>query len=325
VSVLSRPVDGGDVLLYRPDPAVPGSDLHPLRAARVVLPDALGLEPGPVAVFGSGSFAGEGLIQRTPGGETTYVPYAVDGGTTVRVTTAGAERPQRLITVVRGVATVENAVVRRTTYTVEAGAQSPARIYLRHLPADGFTIAELPPDTERGDRALLVPLPLTARRTSTLVIEERRPVERTIEILDRAGEGLAAYLDGSDLPAPVLARIREIVAARAALGKVESEIDALRESLADAGERTGDLEHSLTTVAKLPGADAAALRRRLVASLATAAAHTDQLSRQLVAASARQIEARVAVQTAIEGLTLELDTTADARRPAAAAGPGAAP
>jgi len=63
---ITRETLAADTLLFRPDGGTPGSELHPYRAARVALPVELGLEPGPVAVFAEGSFAGEGLLQRTP-------------------------------------------------------------------------------------------------------------------------------------------------------------------------------------------------------------------------------------------------------------------
>lgn len=309
VSVLSRRVKGEDVFLFRPDPGAPGSDLHPLRAARVELPAGLGLEPGPVAVYAEGAFAGEGLMQRTAGGDTSYLPYAVDGGTRVRVASSGDERPLRLVAIDRGVATVENAIVRKTTYTVEAGARPTGRIFVRHVPADGYTMGDLPPGAERGDRAVLVPVPLAAGRTSTLVIEERQPVERRLAIMDRDGATIGLYLEGANLPPAMLARVKDIAAARGELGKVETELGALRQQLADATARAGDLERSLATVAKLPGTEAADLRKRLLASLGAATARADELSRALAAASARQIEARIKVQAALEGLTLDEPTT----------------
>ncbi len=305
VSVLSRRVVGQDVFLFRPDPGAPGSDLHPLRAARVELPAGLGLEPGPVAVYADGSFAGEGLMRRTAGGETTYLPYAVDGGTRVRVATTGDERPSRLVAIDRGVAIVENAMIRRTTYSIEAGARPATRIFLRHVPTSGYTMGDLPPGAERGDHAVLVPVPLAPGRTSKLVIEERQPVERRLTILDRDGATLGLYLEGTSLPPAMLARVKDIAVARAELGKVETELAALRQQLADVTARAGDLERSLTSVGKLPGTDAAELRKRLIASLTAASARADDLSRSLATASARQIEARIKVQTEVEGLTLE--------------------
>lgn len=304
VSVLSRDVPGADVLLFRPDAGTPGSASHPYRAARIALPDELALEPGPVAVFAEGSFAGEGLIQRTPGGQVSYVPFALDGGTTVRVDTRGEEQPLRLVAVARGVATVQNAAVRRTTYTVDAAARAPATIYLRHTPLAGYELGPLPPGSERGETHVLVALPLRAHQTSTITIEERQPVTRELHLLDDTAD-LAAYVSGADLPPAVLAAARAVVAARAELATLQLEDADLRASLDDATARAADLEHSLTTVAKLPGADAAALRSRLLVNLADATSRMDRIARRIATHRARATEGRIKLQTAIEALALE--------------------
>ena len=72
-----------------------------------------------------------------------------------------------------------------------------------------------------------------------------------------------------------------------------------------ATEHAGDLERSLATVAKLPGAEAAQLRGRLVKSLTDATGRADQLARAIATHRAAEIEARVKLQTAIEALGLE--------------------
>jgi len=304
VSVLSRPIEGAPVLLFRPEPGTPGSGRHPYRAARMALPAELTVEPGPVAVFAEGSFAGEGVLARTPGGQVTYVPYAVDGGTSVTVETTGDERPQRLVAVARGVATVQNALIKKTRYTVAASASAPATIYLRHAPTAGYQLGELPPGSERADDHVLLALPITPGKDSVLVVEERQPVTRQLELLADATD-LAAYVDGADLPAGVLTAARAVVAARAALADATAATAAAQAALADATEHAGDLERSLATVAKLPGAEAAQLRGRLVKSLADATGRADQLARTIATHRAAEVEARVKLQTAIEALGLE--------------------
>ena len=304
VSVLSREITGAPVLLFRPEPGTPGSARYPYRAARMVLPAELTVEPGPIAVFAEGSFAGEGVLGRTAGGRTTYVPYAVDGGTTVTVETTGDERPQRLVAIARGVVRVQNALVRKTRYTVATSATAPATIYLRHVPTPGYDLGELPPGSERGDDEVLIALPLVPGQDSTLVVEERQPVTRELQLLDDTTE-LAAYVDGADLPDGVLAAARAVVAARAALADVNTRTAAAETALADASDHAAELERSLATVAKLPGTEAAQLRARLVKSLATATTITTDRARAIATHRAAAVEARIKLQTAIEALGLE--------------------
>lgn len=304
VSVLSRELTGAPVLLFRPEPGTPGSARHPYRAARLALPAELTVEPGPVAVFADGSFAGEGMLARTAGGRTTYVPYAVDGGTTVTVETTGDERPQRLVAIARGVVRVQNALVRKTRYTVATSATAPGTIYLRHVPTPGYQLETLPPGSERGDDEVLLALPLVPGQDSTLVVEERQPVTRELQLTDDATD-LGVYVDGADLPDGVLAAVRAVVAARAALADVTLRAAAAQTALADASDHAAELERSLATVAKLPGAEAAQLRARLVKSLTTATAAATDRARAIATHRAAEIEARIKLQTAIEALGLE--------------------
>jgi hypothetical protein len=106
LSILNRRVAGSEVFLFRPDPAVPGSDRHPVRAARFTCPADTTLEPGPIALYARGSYVGDALLSRVHGGDVSLVPFALDGSATVEIeqdtqrvpSAAGQDRP-RVLTV----------------------------------------------------------------------------------------------------------------------------------------------------------------------------------------------------------------------------------
>ncbi len=168
VSILNRPISAEDAFLWRPDAGAPGSDRHPFRAVKLANTSGFTLEPGPIAVFARGTFVGDGLIGQLAVGQIAWVPYALEGATQVAVATTATEQPMRIAAVRRGVLTVELAGVRTTTYTIAAGHEPAAAIYLHHAKAAGFTARDLPPGSiDEGD-AYLVRLPLApiARRRS---------------------------------------------------------------------------------------------------------------------------------------------------------------
>ena len=88
VTIVNNDVPGEDILLYRPDPSVPGSDVAPFRAARLKNQTRAGFLSGPVAIFAGGTFVGEGLIDRLNPGDTALIPYGLDATTTVKVESA---------------------------------------------------------------------------------------------------------------------------------------------------------------------------------------------------------------------------------------------
>ncbi|MDQ3300493.1 MAG: OmpA family protein, partial [Myxococcota bacterium] len=262
VSILNKPVLGEDVFLYRPDGNGPGSDRHPFRAVRFVNKTGFTLEPGPIAIFGRGTFVGDTLLARLDVDETAWIPYALDGGTSVSVATAANEKPVRLVTIQRGVITVENTATRMTRYTVAAGRETARTLYVRHAKAAGYAARDLPPlAIDQGD-AYLVPLPLTAARTSVLAIEEHQPLRRTISLTGSGPLELAAYLEGA--PADVAARLRGVMAIRKDIGILEEEIAALRIRVGDVAHRAGELRRSIKALERVRADD---LRKRLVTSL----------------------------------------------------------
>lgn len=303
VSILNQPIEGEDALLYRPDGNAPGSDRHPFRAVRLHNGSGFTLEPGPIAIFSGGSFVGDSLLGRLDLGQTAWIPYALDGGTRVAVARADAEQPIRLVTLSKGVMTVENAGVKTTTYTIAAGKDLPRTIYLRHGKSAGYTASDLPPKTQDQGDAYLVPVPLASGKTATLAIEEREARRRSVAILDAGATELSVYLSGARLPKELADKVTEAIALRKDLGTIEDRIRALRTKLADTTERSSELRENLGSLEKVRGADD--LKKRLVANLTSAVADSDAIARQLGLEMERLQTARQRLSLALRDLTLE--------------------
>lgn len=303
VSILNQQIRGEEAFLYRPDRNAPGSDRHPFRVARIENSSGFTLEPGPVAVFAGGTFVGDTLLARLQLGETAWIPFALDGGTTVDVARADDEQPIRLVSIDRGVMTVENAGTRTTRYTVAAGADPARTIYLRHGKSAGYTPRELPPGTQDQGDAYLIPLPITAGRKSVLTVEERQPRRAAIAILDANQTELGVYLEGTNIPAELTARIKTAIALRKDMGTLEDELRTLRTQVSDLASRAEELRTSIRALDRVRGADD--LRKRLVASLTQVTADSDKLARTLGLKSEAVATARTQLQIVMRELRLE--------------------
>jgi outer membrane protein OmpA-like peptidoglycan-associated protein len=304
VSIINRNVGGEDVFLFRPDAAVPGSDRHPLRAARLVNESGLALEPGPVAVFARGAFVGEGLLERLPRGETAFIPYALEESTWVRSETTGAEEAGRLVSIARGVFTVENRELRRTRYEIAAGTDPTRRIFIKHVRAAGFTPGKLPPGAVETGDGWLIPIPLTDGKVSTLTVEERRPVRREVRLLlDRDDTTLSLALTGSELPAELKDKVAAALELRRKAGALEEQIEGLRDRLGDTAVRATELRATLKSVEKTSGAGD--LRKRLLERLGEVLADEDRDSRELAGKTVDLADARSQLSEAVSRLSLE--------------------
>jgi len=303
VPILGKPVTAEDAYLWRPDASAPGSDRHPFRAVRLVNTSGFTLQPGSIAIFARGTFVGDSLLDRLDLDETAWIPYALDSGTAVTSTGATAERPVRIVALHRGVLTVENAGVRTTTYRIAAGRQPARRIYLRHARAPGYSVKDLPPGTiDQGD-AYLLAASLSPGKTTELVLEEREPRRRALELIDSRAGDLGVYVEGSSLPPGVGDRIKQAVDLRKQMAAVEEEITAARRKLDDVSARSHEIRESMRALEKVRTADD--LRKKLIASLAAATQESDQLAKEIAAKSEVLAGVRGRLQDAIRGLQLD--------------------
>lgn len=289
-----------DIFLFRPDGNVQGSARHPLRAAR--LRPGQPLEAGPVAVFAGGTFVGEGLIGRLRAGETAFVPYALDSSTKVTQNSDETRQPVRLVSLAQGAAVVEDMAIRSTRYEIAVGPSAPRRLFLRHGRRTGYTAGELPPGTESNDDAHLLPLPISAGKTSQITVEERKPERRTVA-LTAEGEQLTPYLDKTQLPAELVQRLRELSKLAADRDKLTTEIEEIRGRLSDLSDRSNELRESLRTIEKMQSA--AALQRELLAKLQDASQKSEQAGKQLVAKTEAQAAATARFTELLRDVKLE--------------------
>jgi len=302
VSILNKPITAEDTFLFRPDPNAPGSDRHPFRAVRLANDTGFTLEPGPIAIFARGTFVGDSLIGQLDVGETAWVPYALEGGTQVIANTDAGDRPVKIVSIHRGVLTVEDQATRTTHYTVRAGRDAAKQMYIRHAKTDGFLAKDLPPGTlDQGD-AYLVPLPLRAATSSTLTVEEREPRHRTLHLLDAGATELGLYVEGTHLPPAVAEKLAAAIALRKDMGAVEERLAATREKMTDVAARAEEVRENLRVLDKVRGADG--LKKKLLASLAEVTADADALAKSLATDNEALASARRKLQDGLRDLEL---------------------
>jgi hypothetical protein len=209
----------------------------------------------------------------------------------------------RVVSLVRGVATVEALARTTTRYTITTGAGTPARMFIRHPRKGGYTPVSMPPGTEPTADGYLVPVPLTARRESVLVIEETLPQRRDVKVLGADGSSLLAYLAGTALPAAADAGLRKALEQRRQLTTIEGEVALMRERHEDLANRIAELRESLRTIQKSRGA--AALRQKLLDRLAVASRESDDASSKLADRTSAQADLRAQLEDALRDLEIK--------------------
>lgn len=304
VPILNERIPGRDLLFYRPDHNTPTSDTHPFRAARIENSSGMHLVGGTVALFARGTFVGEGVLGAVNTGENAFVPYAVDGSTTVLQHQDTERRPNRLVSIARGVMTVEDWDVQRTRYEIRVGRHAPGVLVLQHQGRYGYDFVELPPGTEQSGSSTLIPLPIEAGRDSELIVEERRAAQRRVRIVEDSGTALEAYGLPEDMDRELARRIAEALAQRTALAQLDEQVREVREQSNVASQRLAELQGSLRSIER-SGAGAADLRRQLQGRLREATEQSEGFSARLAELTANRAEARVRLSEMVSELQME--------------------
>ncbi len=304
VSILNKQIVAEDAYLWRPDDNAPGSDVHPFRAVRVVNGSGFTLQPGPIAIFARGTFVGDSLLDRLDLDETAWIPYALDSGTTVTPRTASEEKPVRIVALSRGALVVENAGIRTTRYTIAVGRQPPKQIYIRHRKSAGYTLRDLPAGTLDQGTSVLIPLPISAAKTSEFSVEEREPRRRTFQLLDARTTDLSAYLDGTpSLPAGMPEKLKSAITLRKEMTALEDDVSTARGRFTDVVQRAQEIRESLKALDKVQNAED--LRKKLVADLRETSTASDALTKTIETKTQTLATTRTRLQELLRDLVLE--------------------
>jgi hypothetical protein len=310
VAIINESVTGEDALLYRPDPAVPGSDAYPMRVVRLQNDTGVLLERGPVAIYQTGALLGQGLLEPLPDGATTSIPFAVERAVAVTVAHDTDRTPARLVKIAGGRITIEEFNQRTTSFEIRNGADRSTKLYVRHGRMTDWEVVEPPEGTEQVEGALLIPVDLEARRDAELEVVERTPVRRVVDLMsDLAAGAVELYLEGPAVDAaagPVLRQAMEHRERLTAIQGRRARLDQERQELRRASSET---RANLEAIRRIPRARD--LRDRLTRRLSQLSARIDELTNQIVELDAERSEMRVRLAESIRDLTLDLDPDDD--------------
>lgn len=311
VMLLSREVKGEAAFLFASEPGVPDSGRHPFRVARFTNETTGALERGPIAVFESGAFLGQGVLAPLPIGATTTVPFALERGIGVARSQKWDETGERIAKIENGDLFVERDRVTKTTYRVQSGLGDPAKLLVKHARQPGARLHDPPPGTEdnTGAGSALVPWEIGVRETKDLVVDERSSFQRQEDWFSAVADAAKrAYSTAPGADRGVVAKLDaawklrdEIVRQRDARAKVEVEVKQLR-------AQSDDTRRNLRAIEKNQAAGE--LRSTLTQRLSQMSARLDELTKDSVELETKLTELEVRFREAVRDIKLERTATA---------------
>lgn len=294
VMLLAKKLPGDAAFLFAPDGAVPDSYSHPFRVVRFTNKSGGTLEKGPIAVFDHGSFLGQGMVDPLPEGATATVPFALDRGVAVDRNVKQDELGERVHKIENGQLMVERDSATHTIYRIRNGAETPAKVLVKHIRISGSRLEKPPTGTEDnvGTGSALVPYDLGPRSEGELAVDERVSLQRfepwTTPVADAAVKALLAK---PEVPASTKATLTEAWKLRAEILHLNDVQGEHQRELQEISSQSEETRRSLRAIEKNKLADK--LRAQLTKRLEDLSKKGEEVGKKLVEAQARLAEVNV--------------------------------
>jgi hypothetical protein len=205
---------------------------QPLRALWLTNASDLTLDAGTFSIVDGGAFAGEGLIEPLKPQEKRLLSYAVDLGLQIDARQGDERRLISRITLQRGIVIEQREQRSRRVYTIRNNDTTDRTVVVEHPLRPGWTLAsETPAETSRTAYRFKVAAP--ARQTTTLVVEEKQPLESRHEVTSMNDDQVAVLVRDSGSATlqqafkPILATKATIAELSARLMDRQSEIEQI--------------------------------------------------------------------------------------------------
>jgi len=312
VSMVRQETDGEVVYLYAPD-AERGNSTFAFRAVRFKNPTASTLETGPVTVYGSERFIGEGLTEPIPPKSSAVVPYALDRQIVVERNTGEENKLSRLVTIQRGILTAEVQHIRRQKMSITNRLPEIAKVYIRHTVNKGWKLLDAPPAYERVGDAHLFEVHLKPGETKMVEIAEATPIERTLDLnADVTLEMMKVWVEAPEGSAELKDSLKKLLAIHKKLIDLTQEQQSYDRRLRDYRERMDELHAQIVTLQAVK--TGGSLMTHLKNKMKDISERVQQTTIAMVNAEEKIMLTRVEFQDSLAELTLT-DVTKTALNP----------
>ncbi len=302
VSMYQGKTEGSVVYLYDPESERGNGDFA-FKAVRFRNPTDSQLESGPVTVYGSGRFVGEGIGEPIPARSIAFVPFALDRQVLVEKKVDHKDTISKIITAQRGVFSTETKHTRKTAVVLHNRAEEKALVYVRHTVPQGYTLDEKLAKAERVGQAYVFPVEVPAHAKIELVIEESTPIMQTTDVRTKEGlEMIRAYLSADLAQGPLKEAVQTIVREQQELGTIEQRKATAREQLGEYRARMDELHAQIVTLKAVKSAGP--MMQSLEKKLSETSDKVSKMTVQIVELEEQAMVARIKLQDSIAELTM---------------------
>jgi hypothetical protein len=297
VPIVAGRVTAEKVSIWRPGVGTP----RPLRALWLTNTTGLTLDGGSFTVVENEAFAGEGLVEALKPGERRLLSYALDLGTAVD---AAADSPiQRMtrVRMARGLVIQESEQRQRRTYTARNEDTTARELVIEHPAQPGWTLdnTAAPEETSAGFHRFRITV--APKSTSSLTVEETRPIEAQYAISSITDEQVALFVRGAMISDEIEAALRDVLARKTAIANLAASIASREAEIASIGR---DQERVRENMRALGGSnEERQLVQRYVRQLDAQETRLETLRVEVATLTTERLQAQQALDQFIAGLS----------------------
>lgn len=294
VLIFSKKVDGDLSYLFAPEYGVPDSSSHPFRVARFKNTTGGLLEKGPLAIYESKSFLGQGMLSILPADATTTVPFSLERAVAVEIKRNNTERGGRLFKIESGSIMVEKNYVYQTEYKIKNGLDKDIRLFVRHSRVQGSRLTTPTKDVEDnvGTNTALVGANVAKFTTDTLKVEEIKSMPYSVDWMsDMAEDAIKDYISHKKAEPDNVKILKQLLEIRDQLKKSYTKEEKLYQEQTQLERAQNETRANLKAIEKNP--QASDLKVKLMERLDKNAARLQIISKELIEVQMRISELKV--------------------------------
>lgn len=301
------PIVQSDITIERVSlwsPATPGG--RPLRALWLTNDTGLTLDGGSLSLVEGGAFAGEGLLEPIAPDEKRFISYAADLTSRVTMSQEGGPRRISRIRIARGVMTQYVEERSTTVYTVRNEDAAPRDFILEHPLREGWQFAkDTTAPVESTNAVHRFRATVAPHTTTTLRIEEVRPVESRLQLSGLTTDQVALILRGRNLAPDTEPQLRAIVAKVQEVARLDGQAAAQRAEVERIGQDQARIRENLSA---LKGSrEERALIARYTGQLTAQEDRLDVLRREIESLTAQAGAARAELGRLVAAISLDIE------------------
>ncbi|MEI6668158.1 MAG: hypothetical protein WCP29_08375 [Acidobacteriota bacterium] len=222
VPIVSAPIDAERVSVWSAS-----TPQRPRSAVWLTNTTPFTLDGGSFSVLEAATFTGEGLVEAIKPGEKRLLSYAADLALLVdaKQDSVGPERVSS-VRIARGVMIFQREYRDKRTYAVRNEDAKARMLVIEHPNRSGWKLVSAVKPDETAPSVYRFRVPVAAKSSATLLVEEVRPVESSYQVSSVTHDQIAVFVSQRTLTPEIEQALRAVIAKKGEIASVTTDVNA---------------------------------------------------------------------------------------------------